>query len=234
MNTLCTAHKQSNLTTSLLQDIPVFHGHDAIWLEDWLTDVETAEDLTNENIANLAKVKSRGLTHTLITEAITLDKSWEDIKDFVWLKLCNTDILTYISCFMEIQQGENESLIAYIHQFKSEVRRCNFTSSATTICMFIKGLKTTHNLATYIYEKGPQTLADAISIVERVQAAQHLTAMLIPPTSINVMSQEEDHCFQCQEQGHIAHHCPNVRCFECDEYGHIVVDCPHRIPPSGL
>ena len=47
------------------------------------------------------------------------------------------------------------------------------------------------------------------------------------------MSHEEDRCFQCQELGHIAHHCPNVHCFECEEYGHIVVDCPHWIPPSG-
>ena len=47
------------------------------------------------------------------------------------------------------------------------------------------------------------------------------------------MSHKEDHCFQCQESGHITHHCPNVQCFECDEYGHIVMDCPHRIPPSG-
>ena len=47
------------------------------------------------------------------------------------------------------------------------------------------------------------------------------------------MFHEEDHCFQCQELCHIAHHCPNVHCFECDEYGQIVADCPHRIPPSG-
>ena len=62
---------------------------------------------------------------------------------------------------------------------------------------------------------------------------QHLTAKLILPTMVNVMSQEEDRCFQCHEQGHIACCCPNVRCFECEEYSHIVVDCPHRIPPSG-
>ena len=115
MNTLCTAQKQANLTTSLLQDIPVFHGHDATQLEDWLTDVETAADLTNESRTNLANAKSTGLTHTLIMEPNTLDKPWEEIKDFLWLKLCNTDIHTYISCFMEIQQGENESLAAYIH-----------------------------------------------------------------------------------------------------------------------
>ena len=47
------------------------------------------------------------------------------------------------------------------------------------------------------------------------------------------MSHEEDRYFQCQESGHIAHHCPNVCYFECDEYGHIVVDCLHCIPPSG-
>ena len=47
------------------------------------------------------------------------------------------------------------------------------------------------------------------------------------------MSHEEDYCFQCQESGHIAQHCPNVCCFKCDEYGHIVADCPHQVPPSG-
>ena len=47
------------------------------------------------------------------------------------------------------------------------------------------------------------------------------------------MSNEEDHCFQCQEAAHIACHCPDVQCFKCDEYGHIVVDCLHIIPPSG-
>ena len=97
----------------------------------------------------------------------------------------------------------------------------------------LKGLKNSHSLATPIYKKGPQTLTDAISEVERLQAAQHLTPMLIPPTMVSVMSQEEDCCFQCQVQGHIACCCPSVRCFECDEYGHILVDCPHRIPPSG-
>ena len=47
------------------------------------------------------------------------------------------------------------------------------------------------------------------------------------------MSNKGDQCFQCQELGHNACHCPNVCCFDCDEYGHIAVDCPDRIPPSG-
>ena len=140
-NTLCTAQKQTNLTTSSLQDIPVVHEHDATWLEDWLKDIEMAADLTNESKANLAKAKSRGLTHTLIMEAITLDKLWEDIKNFSRVKLCNTDIHIYISHFMEIQQWENESLAEYIHHFKTEARRCNFTNNAATIRIFIKGLK---------------------------------------------------------------------------------------------
>ena len=72
--------------TSLLQYIPDFYGHDATWLEDWLTDIETAADLTNESRVNLAKAKSRGLIHTLIMEAITLDKLWEDMKDFLRLE----------------------------------------------------------------------------------------------------------------------------------------------------
>ena len=72
-----------------------------------------------------------------------------------------------------------------------------------------------------------------MSEVEKLQAAQQLTATLTPFSTVNVMSHEEDHCFQYQELGHIACHCPNVWCFECNEYGHIVVECLHRIPPSG-
>ena len=155
MNTLCAAQKQTNLTTSLLQDISVFHGHDATQLEDWLTDVEMAADLTNESRTNFAKAKTRGLTHTLIIEAITLDKSWEDTNDFLWLKLCNANTHTYILHFMEIQQGENESIAASIHWFKMEARKYNFTNSTTTIQIFKKGLKNTHSLAMHIYEKGP-------------------------------------------------------------------------------
>ena len=109
-------------------------------------------------------------------------------------------------------------------------------NNATTIRIFVKGLKNAHNLAAYIYKEVPQTLTDAISEVEKLHATQQLTqltATLIALFTVNVMSHEEDHCFQCQESGHLTCHCPNVCCFKCDEYGHIVVDCPHRIPPSG-
>ena len=49
MDTLCTKQKQTNLTNSLLQDIAVFNEYDSTNLVEWLTDIETAVDLTNES-----------------------------------------------------------------------------------------------------------------------------------------------------------------------------------------
>ena len=46
-------------------------------------DIETAADLTVESRTKLTQAKSKGLTHTLITEAFTSGKSWDDIKDFL-------------------------------------------------------------------------------------------------------------------------------------------------------
>ena len=43
-------------------------------------------------------------------------------------------------------------------------------------------------------------LTDALSEVEKLNAVQQLTAMIIPPSTVNVMLHEEDHCFWCQEQ----------------------------------
>ena len=134
---------------------------------------------------------------------------------------------------MDIQQKDNKSLAAYIHRFKREAKRCNFTNNAATIRIFIKGLKNAHTLAACIYEKGHQTLTDAISEVEKLQAAQQLPATLLPSSTVNVITNEGDQCFQCQELGHIACNCPYVHCFEYHEYGHIAVDCLDRIPPSG-
>ena len=196
-NTLCTTQKQTNLTNSLLQDIAVFNEYDSTKLEEGLTDIDTAADLTNESQAKLAKVKSRGLTCALVTEAINSDKSWDKIKDLLWLKLCNADIHTYTSHFMEVQWQEKESLTTYVHQFKPEAKRYKFTNDATIIRIFIKGMKNAHSLATHIYEKGPQTLTYAICEVEKLNAVQQLAATIIPPSTVNVMSHEEDHCFQC-------------------------------------
>ena len=96
-----------------------------------------------------------------------------------------------------------ECLAMYIHHFKREAKRSNFTNNTATIRIFVKGLKNTHTLTTRIYEKGPQTLVDAISEVEKLQTTQQLTVTLMPSSTVNVMSNEDDHCFQCQEAGHI-------------------------------
>ena len=82
-----------------------------------------------------------------------------------------------------------------------------------SIRIFIKGLENAHTLATRVYEKGPQSLADAIKEVEKLQAAQQLTSTLLPSSSVNTMSSDEDKCYQCQELGHMACYCPQYKMF---------------------
>ena len=119
-------------------------------MEDWLTVIETASELTGESGTKLAQAKSRGLVRTLISEALTLHKTWEEIKDSLHLKICNSDIHTSTSHFIDIQQKEKESLAAYVHCFKQEASRCKFDNDAATIRIFIKGFKNAHTLATII------------------------------------------------------------------------------------
>ena len=71
METLCTAQKQITFTNTLIQDIPTFNGSNSMLLEDWLVDIETAANLTYKRRTELAQAKSKGLTQTLITEALT-------------------------------------------------------------------------------------------------------------------------------------------------------------------
>ena len=170
MDILCSAQKQTYVTNTLTQNIPIFNSNDFTQLEDWLVDIETTADLTAESRTKLTKAKSKGLTHTLINEALNLDKCWDDIKDILHLKLCNSDIHTLVSHFMEIQQKEKESLAAYIHHFKREAKTCNFTNSTATIRIFVKGLRNAQTLAAWVHEKGPQILADAIKEVIKLKA----------------------------------------------------------------
>ena len=74
-----------NLTNSLLQDITIFNEHYFTKLEEWLTDIKTSVDLTSRSQAKFAKAKSRGLTCTLVTEAINSEKTWNGIKDLLRL-----------------------------------------------------------------------------------------------------------------------------------------------------
>ena len=122
--TLCTAQKRTSLENTLLQDIPILNGQDSSQLEDWLTDIESTTELTNESRTKLAQAKSWGLVRTLISEALIAQKSWDEIKDSLRLKILNADIHTSISQFMDIQQTDKESLATYVHRFKREVNRC--------------------------------------------------------------------------------------------------------------
>ena len=73
-DTLCNAQKKTSLESSLLQDIPILNGQDSSQLEEWLTDIETATELTGESRTKLAQAKSRGLVRMLISEALTSQK----------------------------------------------------------------------------------------------------------------------------------------------------------------
>ena len=140
---------------TLLQDITIFNGNDSSQLEDWLSDIKTALDLTSKTRTKLAVAKSKGLIQTLISEALSSDKKWHEIKDLLHLKIFNSDIHVSVSHFMEIQQVKRESLASYIHIFIREADRCNFNNNAATIQIFVKGLRNAHTLAAGVYKKGP-------------------------------------------------------------------------------
>ena len=125
-NTVCYAQKKTSFVNSLLQDIIILNRNDSSQLEDWFTNIETTSDLAGESRTKLAQAKSKGLIRTLISEALTSNKTWEEIKDSLHLKICYSDMHMSVSHFMEVQQKEKESLTDYIHHFKREASRCKF------------------------------------------------------------------------------------------------------------
>ena len=74
-DTLCIAQKKMSFVNTLLQDITIINGNDSSQLEDWFIDIETASDLTSKSRIKLAQAKSKGLIHTLISEALSSDKT---------------------------------------------------------------------------------------------------------------------------------------------------------------
>ena len=82
---------------------------------------------------------------------------------------------------MDIQQADKESLATYVHRFKCKANQCKFNNDTTTIRIFLKGLKNAHTIAAKVYEKGPQTLAETIKEVEKLQAAQQIMSTLYLP-----------------------------------------------------
>ena len=155
-DTLCTRRRESNLTTAMLQDISTFDGQDSSKLEDWFMDIETTADVLTESHTCLTEAKSHGLTHTLICEATQTGKCWDEIKGILRSKLCNANIHTYTSRFVEIQQKDNEFLAAYIHHFKTATKQCAFDNDTMAIHIFVKGLRESPTVASTIYEKDPK------------------------------------------------------------------------------
>ena len=78
-------HRESNLNTTMLQDIPTFDGQDSSKLEDWFTDIETTADILTVSYICLTEANSHSLTHMLIHEATQTVKCWDDIKGILRL-----------------------------------------------------------------------------------------------------------------------------------------------------
>ena len=55
-----------------------------------------------------------------------------------------------------------------------------------------------------MYERGSQSLADTIKEAEKLQAAQQIALTLLPTSSVNTMSSDNDKGFQCQETSNMA------------------------------
>ena len=53
--TLFSSQKQKTFTNTLIQDISTSNGSNSTQLEDWLVDIETAADLTDESRTKLAQ-----------------------------------------------------------------------------------------------------------------------------------------------------------------------------------
>ena len=104
---------------------------------------------------------------------------------------------------MEIQQKDSEMLTAYIHRFKKKAKHCDFDSHPAKIRIFLKGLINSSKIALGVYKKGPETIKDAISIVEKISSAQHIAA-----------SFSQNHQISMMKRGSTDHHTPKSRLFK--------------------
>ena len=176
-----TTHNSSNrrhqLSISVLNDIDTFDGKQGYKLDDWLADIENAAAIVEDEVV-VVKGKARGLARDLIKEH--KNQPWHHIKEQLRNRLNNASIHTYTyTRFMEIQQKDSETLTAYIHRFKKEAKHCDFDSHPAKIRIFLKGLINSSRIAPSVYEKGPTTIEDAISIVEKISSAQRIAASLL-------------------------------------------------------
>ena len=236
--TLTSSNRRHQLSISVLNDIDTFNGKQGHKLDDWLADVENAAAIVEEDKVMVAKGKVRGLAQDLIKEHES--QPWTHIKEQLCNHLNNASIYTYTSRFMEIQQKDSETLMAYIHRFKKEAKHCNFDSHPAKIRIFLKGLINSSKIAPGVYEKGPTTIEDAIGIVEKISLAQCITASFSQNHQISMMKRgptnhhtPNQDCSNCGQLGHPWFTCPCIICNRCNQCGHIYRHCWDRIPLSG-
>ena len=215
-----TTHNGSNrrhqLSISVLNDIDTFDGKQEHKLDDWLTDVENAADIVEEDEVVVAKGKVRGLAQDLIREHD--NQPWHHIKEQLHNCLNNASIHTYTSRFMEIQQKDSETLTTYIHRFKKEAKHCDFDSHPVKIRIILKGLINSSRIAPSVYEQGQTTIEDTIGIVEKIGSAQRIAASFFQNHQISMMKREPND-----------HHMPNQDCSNCGKLGHPWFTCPRKI-----
>ena len=251
MNTIHNnSSRRHQLSISVLNDIDTFDGKQGHKLDDWLANVENAAAIIEEDEVVVAKGKARGLARDLIKEHES--QPWHHIKEQLRNCLNNASIHTYTLRFMEIQQKDSETLTAYIHRFKKEAKHCDFDSHPAKIRIFLKGLINSSRITPSVYKKGPTTIEDAISIVEKISSAQCITASFSQNHQISMMKRgrnehhapEHHHalthhqpinqdCSNCGQLGHPWFTCPCIICDGCNQCGHIYRHCWERIPPSG-
>ena len=231
MDTLHATQRESNFTTTMFQDIPIFDEQDSSKLEDWFMDIETTSDILTESYTHLPKAKSDNLMHTLISEATQTGECWDEIKGILRLKLCNANIYTYTSWFMEIQQNDKDTLASYIHYFKIAAKKCAFDNDIVVICSFVKGLRDAPSIASKLYERTPKLWLMSSDLLRCSVQHTQLTATLTP-SAVSMMS-GNNRCFVCEWTDQFGCHFLDVQCYCCVKFGHFAEDCPHKIPPSG-
>ena len=146
---------------------------------------------------------------------------------------------------------KTETLTTYIQRFKKEAKHCDFDSHPAKIRIFLKGLINSSRITPSVYEKGPTTIEDAISIVEKISSAQCIAASFSQNHQISMMKRghnehhapEHHHapthhqpinqdCSNCGQIGHPWFTCPRIICDGYNQRGHIYRYCWGRIPPS--
>ena len=152
------------------------------------------------------------------------------MKDVLHLKLCKMNMHTYTLHFMEIQQKDNETLAAYMSSFQDGAKRCDFSSDTVVICIFNQGCLWCTQYHRKGIWKGAPDLIGGFKLVENLNTAQQVTA-IVSSSTVNMMS-SHNKWFVCSRKGHIGCYCHDTQCYNCDSFSHFAQDCPEKMSPS--